>query len=210
MSKEAEEASLGGIVKELVQNSSAHGLPNIYQGTHWMHRTLWTILFFCGVIAVGWQVTMIFLKYISAPYQVNVENRFKSDLEFPSITLCNVNPVLKTELEKSDDSFRSFFDTNFVPPPPQVVTESIPTAGESVAVGTTGSPGTTSPLPGGGTTSPLPGGRRGSGSNGGTTSPLPGGGTTSSVTGGRRGSGSNGTESTSVPYSTEVCCNTGV
>ena len=198
MSKKVEEASLGGIVKELLQNSSAHGLPNIYQGTHWMHRTLWTILFLCGVIAVGWQVTMIFLKYVSAPYQVNVENRFRSDLEFPSITLCNVNPVLKTELEKSDDSFRSFFDTNFAPPP-QEPAESGATSpfpnGRATSV--------SSPLPGGGTTSPLPGGGR--------VPPLSGGRTTpSSLPGGSSGLGSNGTESTGVPYSTEVCCNSGV
>ena len=109
------ETKLGDIIKEILSNSSAHGLPNIYQSNNSLHRFLWIILFFGGVGAVIWQVSLIFLTYIDAPYHVDMELVFQPTLEFPSVTLCNVNPVRRLELEKLDGQFRSLFDKNHVP-----------------------------------------------------------------------------------------------
>ncbi len=109
------ETKLGDIIKEILSNSSAHGLPNIYQSNNSLHRFLWIILFFGGVGAVIWQVSLIFLTYIDAPYHVDMELVFQPTLEFPSVTFCNANPVRWSEFEKLDGQFRSLFDKKPVP-----------------------------------------------------------------------------------------------
>ena len=103
------------ILSSRMENSSAHGLPNIHRSSRLFPRLVWSVLFLGGIGIIVWQVVTIFQTYFAFDYVVSLEVKFNRSQSFPAITLCNMNPVMKTKLEQSDDSFRRLFDTSFVP-----------------------------------------------------------------------------------------------
>ncbi|XP_071488690.1 epithelial sodium channel subunit gamma-like [Diadema antillarum] len=111
-----EEESFFKILHSRLQNSSAHGLPNIQRASRPAVKLAWLALFLTGIGVIMWQVIALFQEYFEYNYVVSLEVKFNRSQEFPAITICNMNPVMKKKLEEMDDSFRELFDVNFEPP----------------------------------------------------------------------------------------------
>ncbi|XP_033107563.1 degenerin-like protein asic-1 [Anneissia japonica] len=104
------------IVHNLLKNSSSHGLPNIYSSRNVVAKLFWGMVFCAGLCLMFWQVYTLFEAYFAYEYIVGLEVRYNKTLPFPAVTICNLNPVLKSKLEEADESFRDKFDSNYVPP----------------------------------------------------------------------------------------------
>ncbi|XP_041464136.1 amiloride-sensitive sodium channel subunit beta-like [Lytechinus variegatus] len=115
---EKEEESFLKILHSRLETSSAHGLPNIHRSSKPITKLFWLLLFLTGIGVITWQVVTLFQTYFAYGYTVTYEIKFNRSQTFPAITICNMNPVMKSKLEGSDDSFRELFDVNFKPPGP--------------------------------------------------------------------------------------------
>ncbi|XP_033101586.1 degenerin mec-4-like, partial [Anneissia japonica] len=104
------------IVHNLLKNSSSHGLPNIYSSRNVVAKLFWGMVFCAGLCLMFWQVYTLFEAYFAYEYIVGLEVRYNKTLPFPAVTICNLNPVLKSKLEEADEGFRDKFDSNYVPP----------------------------------------------------------------------------------------------
>ncbi|XP_022106897.1 degenerin mec-10-like [Acanthaster planci] len=108
-----------GALNTLLETSSAHGLPNIHRSKSFLSKAAWTLLFFAGVTALTIQVISLVTTYLKFEYTVSLDVRFDRSLNFPAVTVCNINPVRKSKLERASDGFRELFDVNFAPPRPE-------------------------------------------------------------------------------------------
>ena len=119
MSSSQQGPTLGSAVSQLLENSSAHGLPNIHRSKSLFAKCAWTALFLASVTVLSVQVVSLLQTYLAFGYTVSLDVRFDRSLAFPAVTVCNTNPVRKAELARASDAFRELFDVDFAPPKPK-------------------------------------------------------------------------------------------
>ena len=75
--------------------TSVQGIPFINRGSHWYTKAIWTFLFLAAVAAWLYHSYMLIYAYIS--FNVTTRVGITHDtLPFPSVTICNINPLQKT------------------------------------------------------------------------------------------------------------------
>ncbi|XP_022102346.1 degenerin deg-1-like [Acanthaster planci] len=89
------------VKKFALEQTTAHGFPNIFRATTLFGRLLWTVLFLAGVVATFYQGTVLVLKFRRYPVNVEVKIVTKALLELPSVTVCNTNKLRTSAIEKS-------------------------------------------------------------------------------------------------------------
>ena len=50
-----------------------------------------------------WQITEMIQKYLSHPVDTKVDIQFSKILAFPAVTICNMNPIVKSKLSATSD-----------------------------------------------------------------------------------------------------------
>ena len=58
-------------------------------------------------------VGFVVVQVLDYDVNVNVEIKFDRNLNFPAVTVCNTNPVLKSKLLETSATFRRHFDGKF-------------------------------------------------------------------------------------------------
>ncbi|XP_077988552.1 epithelial sodium channel subunit alpha-like [Glandiceps talaboti] len=107
----------GALLFALLQNSSAHGLPNIVRASTIPQRLVWFVLFLAAVVVFIIISTSLVNRLLDYDVKVDMSIEFSRNLVFPAITICNLNPLRKSKLEASEnDEFRKAFDKNYAPP----------------------------------------------------------------------------------------------
>ncbi|XP_071794821.1 acid-sensing ion channel 1C-like [Asterias amurensis] len=86
-----------------LENSGAHGIPNIKRAESTRRRLAWTLLFLAGLGMFVYQGYELINKYYSWPINVNVEVRDLRTAQFPAVTWCNLNPIRKDALDDISD-----------------------------------------------------------------------------------------------------------
>ncbi|XP_030832609.1 amiloride-sensitive sodium channel subunit beta isoform X2 [Strongylocentrotus purpuratus] len=117
---EREEKSLRTILNSRMENSSAHGVPNIQRSSGPVTKLAWSLVFLTGISVMTWQAVILFQTYFEWNYSVNLEVRFNRTQSFPAITICNANPIKRSELETRDALFQALFDVHYVPSMPDL------------------------------------------------------------------------------------------
>ncbi|XP_060579534.1 uncharacterized protein LOC132736423 [Ruditapes philippinarum] len=100
--KDERKPTLKETLKELAESSSLHGIPKIVSSRQIVVKVLWSILVLAAFAVVSFQLYLLFKTYYSYPSQTSVSLDF-SPIAFPAITLCNLNPVRKSQLHRSED-----------------------------------------------------------------------------------------------------------
>ncbi|XP_038078588.1 amiloride-sensitive sodium channel subunit alpha-like [Patiria miniata] len=87
------------LVASLLENTGAHGIPNIKRAPNNFRKIFWTALFLTGVAMFIWQTSWLVTRYYS--YGVDTKMEISSDrmVEFPAVTICNLNPIKSDFLE---------------------------------------------------------------------------------------------------------------
>ena len=74
-------------------STSTHGVQYIMVGKSRIRRILWSVLFVAALIACLYYITSSIVRYaVEIPTATTVSSVHVSYLEFPSVTICNLNP----------------------------------------------------------------------------------------------------------------------
>lgn len=80
------------ILNESAQNSTSHGIPNIFRNQNWFLKIIWLIAF---LVSTGYCLKFIvfsILDYYDYPVVTKISVKSQIPLELPTITICNMNP----------------------------------------------------------------------------------------------------------------------
>ncbi len=90
--------TLGDIVTEFGLTATAHGIPNIITYKRWWVKLFWAIVS-CGLAAVfGLQGYKLLTEFFTWPYNTKIDVISKSKVDFPAVTVCNMNRMRRSEL----------------------------------------------------------------------------------------------------------------
>ncbi|KAK0395440.1 hypothetical protein QR680_001280 [Steinernema hermaphroditum] len=93
------------LVKDFAEHTSAHGCILVHRSNTCRRRTFWTI-----AIAFAWSICLyqIYIavnKYFQYSTQTSVRIRHLTNVTFPAVTICNLNPIRNTWLLEHYDLF---------------------------------------------------------------------------------------------------------
>jgi hypothetical protein len=106
MAEEKEEPSWIGrfkeILKDFADSTTCHGIGSIGRSTSTFFKILWTIVVATFMIIMFIQLSQLFKKYYSYPKSTTIEVG-SGTLDFPSVTVCNINSMRKSVIANSSD-----------------------------------------------------------------------------------------------------------
>lgn len=76
-------------------------------------KTIWILATTGAVVGLFTNLVIQVEKYFSYPVNVEMTIQHSNDLEFPSITICNMNPVKKSKLQELARKKRSAGNVSF-------------------------------------------------------------------------------------------------
>ena len=79
-------------ITECCLNTTAHGLPNIFRLDNKYLKLMWIICFLASFAYCVYTISIIILSFISFDVLTNQQVLIQSPVEFPAITVCNINP----------------------------------------------------------------------------------------------------------------------
>lgn len=91
---------------EFTQSTTIHSVSRQTMQSSLPRRLMWSIFFFTSLSYAIYQCIESVSRYLRDPITVNNTWRVFSKLEFPAITVCNLNALRKSKVENS--SFYSF------------------------------------------------------------------------------------------------------
>ena len=83
-----------------VENSTLHGMHNIFSSQTTFRRIIWTMFLLSGVGYFSYQSAVLLTKYFSFPVTTKSILVYEKEPEFPAITICNFNMLRKSVIEK--------------------------------------------------------------------------------------------------------------
>ncbi|XP_064648387.1 degenerin unc-8-like [Lineus longissimus] len=106
--KEKEKAS--DIATTWATTTNCHGIPRIQTAKTWGKRIFWILLFLgamCGFIAQTVTICEVFFSY---QVSTTVKYEFRTRIQFPAVTICNVNAVRRSKLALGGSTISGLFD----------------------------------------------------------------------------------------------------
>ncbi|KAJ8029185.1 FMRFamide-activated amiloride-sensitive sodium channel [Holothuria leucospilota] len=104
-----DEGSVFFLIGSLMENTGAHGIPNIKRAGSPFRRIMWALLFLFGLTMFAVQSSQLISTYMRHEVNVNYEIAYESKVEFPAVTICNMNPIKSTYLLENEELFELFF-----------------------------------------------------------------------------------------------------
>ncbi|XP_033096439.1 acid-sensing ion channel 1A-like [Anneissia japonica] len=102
--------SFKSLMCNIFERTTAHGIPNIYRSETKLGKLIWTSLFLTAVSLLLYQSKELVAKYLTYPVDVQLDVKYKIELEFPAVTICNINPIRESLLREDPD----LKDTNLI------------------------------------------------------------------------------------------------
>ncbi|KAK7099869.1 acid-sensing ion channel 1-like [Littorina saxatilis] len=93
------------IFSRFAENCSMQGPPYLRASTWWLSRLLWSLMFIGALGAMTFHLYYLCQTYFAWPVQNKIVLGW-SGLQFPAVTVCNVNPVRLARLGDLSDDFR--------------------------------------------------------------------------------------------------------
>jgi hypothetical protein len=75
--------------KEIFQQSSAHGIPNIINNSNLVTKLIWLLSVLISTCALIWFLCNTILDYFEYPVVTSINTNYESPTEFPTITICS-------------------------------------------------------------------------------------------------------------------------
>lgn len=94
-----ENTSLKMISKEMFQNSSIYPLTQVVRTKSIVRKIWWICVLIIGIFGSAYQITAFLLRYLQYPVVVNLKVENKFILDFPAVTVCNLNRIKKDYLK---------------------------------------------------------------------------------------------------------------
>ncbi|XP_041464722.1 degenerin deg-1-like isoform X3 [Lytechinus variegatus] len=100
------------LISSAVQNTGAHGIPNIARANSMSKRIFWSVLFIGAMAGFFWQTATLIDDYTDFDVITNLDELYSGSIRFPAITFCNLNPYASS---KASTFSREFADAVGVP-----------------------------------------------------------------------------------------------
>ncbi|XP_070541709.1 amiloride-sensitive sodium channel subunit alpha-like [Ptychodera flava] len=100
MMADAKPVTFSELLKKQLQTTTAHGLPRIEAADKLVRKLYWAFIVVAGLGMFIWQSSVIITKYYARDTTISIEMKFDTSLDFPAITICNMNPVKLQSLER--------------------------------------------------------------------------------------------------------------
>lgn len=84
-----------------LSETSFTALTKIFKAGTIIKQIIWLVLVMAMISWLCIQCYWLFAKYFAYPVEVKIELIAKQKMDFPSVTVCNRNPVRKSQLKKS-------------------------------------------------------------------------------------------------------------
>ncbi len=85
---ESENKSSRTDLRDLILESTIHGLPHIFRSKHLLQKIAWSIFFFIALGSVFYFIIINILDYTEYPVITNVYKLVEHRAEFPTVTFC--------------------------------------------------------------------------------------------------------------------------
>ena len=90
--------SLTDIVKEFSMNTTMHGPPLVVSCQHWWAKLFWFAAFLGFTVIFFYQGYYLMFEFFHFPYTTKVDLITEKLLDFPAVTVCNLNRMRRSEL----------------------------------------------------------------------------------------------------------------
>ncbi|KAK3768071.1 hypothetical protein RRG08_045889 [Elysia crispata] len=91
-------------IKQEISNffteTSFTALTRIYKAESFFRRLAWTIVVLAMMSWLGVQCYWLLERYFQYPIEVKLDLKAAPELDFPSVTICNLNPILEKHLQQ--------------------------------------------------------------------------------------------------------------
>ncbi|XP_041465168.1 degenerin deg-1-like [Lytechinus variegatus] len=88
------------IVDEFVDNATTHGIPRVLNSSRPSHsRLFWCAVTLIFIGAFLYQGTMLIISFIGRPTSTKISLVTEPRLEFPAVTICNLNMLRRSKLK---------------------------------------------------------------------------------------------------------------
>lgn len=94
-----------------ISETSFTALTKIFKAQNIVKSIIWLVLTIAMMSWLSIQCYWLFDKYFSYPYEVKIEIESVPRMEFPSVTICNRNPVKKSKYKHSPfQVYKKYFE----------------------------------------------------------------------------------------------------
>lgn len=108
ITKSTDDGSVLLLVSSLMENTGAHGIPNIKRAGTPLRRIIWATLFVVSLTLFTIQSRQLIITYTNYDVDVNFEIAYQNEVDFPAVTICNMNPI-KLSFLLADEDLRLLF-----------------------------------------------------------------------------------------------------
>ena len=96
--------------EEFCTDTSVSAITRAYQAKNSLKRYTWVVLFLGALSIITLQTYYIVSKYFSYPSETIIQLAFEQEMDFPAVTVCNLNPIRKSAIMRPDSPFHDFKD----------------------------------------------------------------------------------------------------
>ncbi|XP_052259151.1 amiloride-sensitive sodium channel subunit beta-2-like [Dreissena polymorpha] len=90
--------SASQIYSEFCEETSFTALTKIHKADFRLKRVIWAVTCVFMTVMLAVQITWLFQKYFRWPVELSIEVNAVPVLQFPSVTICNINPLKKDNM----------------------------------------------------------------------------------------------------------------
>ena len=96
-----------GVMTRFGSYTSLQGIPFILRAKRWYSRLLWILLFIAALGLTTWQFIEVLQKFLAQDTSTSIKLGY-ANLEFPSVTICNINPIRQSALNETSPKVMRF------------------------------------------------------------------------------------------------------
>ena len=98
-SRNASSSLSDGLGSKYFETTTIHGISPIFTSKNCYQRLFWSSLFITAFGLLTWQVSELVLKVCGKGITIEATTLSKEELNFPRITICNINPYSKSNMK---------------------------------------------------------------------------------------------------------------
>ena len=102
-------------ILDLGESSVIHGIPKIFKSNRVIIKLVWLLCLFVAISCCLYAMSSNINEYLSYDVSTNIKIITESKTEFPTVTVCNINPLTTTDgLELMQYIANKYFDPNSI------------------------------------------------------------------------------------------------
>ena len=103
-------------ILNLIETSTSHGLPNIVRSSRISMKILWTVCFLAAFGVCIWMIQQSVSDFLSYETVSKIEVITEASPVFPTVSICNVNPLTTTDAQNLVEFVLPFVGYNISEP----------------------------------------------------------------------------------------------